>query len=535
MTEEQLRQSRILVVDDDLSTLCLIKSVLDRLGFRRIVAFQHSREFMQRFQSVQPELVITDLLMPEVDGFEVIQYLREIEPNPVALPAIVLTASGSAESRRRSLAAGATDILIKPFDPSELLMRIRNALRTRFLHLALSEQNASLEQIVAARTSALECALSELKDSQRAIVQQARFRAFGEMASGVVHDFNNALMTVIGYSELLLGDPLAIADTEQVRDYLTTINTAGRDASHVVSRLRDFYRPRDKDDPFEPVDLNKIIEEAVKLTQPKWRVQAQSKGIQVQVQYQLERVPPMFGNPSELREAMMNLIFNAVDSMTTGGQITLRSRQDGARVQCEVEDTGQGMSADVRQRCLEPFFTTKGESGTGLGLPMVFGVITRHDGQLDIDSVVGRGTNMILSFPVHDPVGASSSTIVIPAAPLRPLKVLVVDDELSSRDIVSRYLASDGHDVTTVETGMEAVWQFEHSRFDLLLTDHTMPGMNGIELAQVLRQMRMNQPIILLTGFVFDAKTLPSGISCVVRKPVAPERLRAALASVMGK
>lgn len=534
MTEDTFRQARILVLDDDVSTLCLLKGVLGRLGFGNVQTLTRPREFAGVFSRTRPDLVITDLVMPDLDGFAIIEYIRSVEPAEVSMPVLMLTANQSAQTRRKALAAGATDVLGKPFDPSELLMRIRNVLRTRFLHLALTDHNAVLEQVVAARTRELEKALAELRESQRNTVQQERFRAFGEMASGVVHDFNNALMTVIGYSEILLADPLAAADPAQVQDYLSAINMAGRDASHVVSRLRDFYRPREECEQFEPVDMGQVLREAAKLAEPKWRTQSMNLGRDVFMQFQLERVPKVFGNPSELRESVMNLIFNAVDALPQGGCITLRARQCGAMVEFCVEDTGVGMSSEVRQRCLEPFFTTKGEYGTGLGLPMVFGIVKRHEGTIEFESAPGEGTRVVVRLPVRERAEAPPEPNSAPQLQ-RPLNVLVVDDEASARDIVSRYLAVDGHTVTTVSNGPEAVWHFQQHRFDLLLADQGMPGMSGVQLARHIREMRATQPIILLTGFTFDTEHLPPEINCVVRKPIAPERLRVAVAEVVNR
>jgi signal transduction histidine kinase len=531
MTADDLRAARILILDDDVSTLCLLRGVLQRLGFANVLALDHPRTFAEQFQNFGPDLVITDLVMPETDGIQILEIVRSVCPRESQLPVLVLTANQEAQSRRRALAAGATDILVKPFDPSELLMRIRNVLSARFLHLELQHHNVALEQMVAARTAELESALVELKESQRAVVQQERFRAFGEMAGGVVHDFNNALMTVIGYSELLLADPNATADPAQVKEYLGAINTAGRDASHVVSRLRDFYRPRDKNEQFSPVNLNQIIEEAVKLAQPKWKTQAINMGRSINVSLELESVPPVMGNGTELREVMTNLIFNAVDALPKGGTITLRTRPDSRMVQFEIVDNGVGMSPEVRQRCLEPFFTTKGDR-TGLGLPMVFGIIKRHDGLLNIQSVQGEGATLMIRLPIADNVGFRSDCVARPTL-MQSLSILVVDNEPCVRDIVCRYLSADGHRVTSVSSGAEAVQRFQQGEYDLLLTDHGMPGMTGLQLARFIRQMRANQPIVLLTGFAFDSDKLPPEINRVIRKPIAPEKLRAVLADVV--
>jgi len=531
MTEDVLKQARVLILDDDVATLCLLKAVLQRFGFTNVRVLDHPRGFGASFKEFQPDVVITDLVMPEMDGIAVIDFIRGELPPGAWLPVLVCTANDSAQSRRRALAAGATDILVKPLDPSELLMRIRHVVRTRYLHNTLSEQNVALEEIVTARTGELEKALAELKDSQRTVLQQERFRAFGEMASGIVHDFNKALMTVTGYSELLLEHPAALDDRDQVKDYLGAINTAGHDASHIVSRLRDFYRPREEGEIFGPVDVNKVIEQVVKLTQPKWRTLAQNLGKNIDVATELEKSPPILGNETDLREVITNLIFNAVDAMPKGGKITLRTRADKRHVQLEVADSGTGMTAEVKQRCLEPFFTTKGDGGTGLGLSMVFGVIKRHEGNLSIDSAPGKGTTIVIRLPVCDDVTAAMPEVE--RRPSRRLNVLVVDDELPCRVVLSRYLTSDGHEVVTVGNGAEAVRSFQQQKFDVVVTDQGMSGMNGVQLARFIRQVRPRQPIILATGFSFDDGQVPPGINKVIRKPISPERLRAALAEVI--
>jgi signal transduction histidine kinase len=280
-------------------------------------------------------------------------------------------------------------------------MRIRNLLRTRLLHLEHEQQNTILEQKVSERTAELTSALSELKQTQNQIVQQERLRAFGEMAGGVVHDFNNSLTSIIGYSDLLLNNADILADRSITLRHLKTMNTAGRDAAHVVSRLRDFYRSRESEDVFATVDLNEVIEQSVSLTQPKWKTQALTSGRKIEMKLDLEKLPPVSGNPAELREALTNLIFNAVDAMPAGGTVTLRSRTEDNAVLFEISDTGTGMSEDVRTRCLEPFFSTKGDKGTGLGLSMVFGIIKRHNGTLDIESAVDRGSTFRIRFPAE--------------------------------------------------------------------------------------------------------------------------------------
>ena len=400
MDENTLRQGRILMVDDEVRSLCLMECVLDRLRFKHLRKLTEPARILEEIEAFQPDLVITDIEMPELDGIQLVEQIRNYLPREACLPILVLTGSCDPRIKRRALLAGATDILFKPFESAELQMRVRNLLQTRMQYLEIQSQNRVLEQKVVERTAELRNALVSLQASQRQVVQQERFRAFGEMAGGVCHDFNNSLMAIIGYTELLLQNESLIDDRELLLEYLKTMNTAGRDASQVVSRLRDFYRPREESDFFAAVDVNDLIQEVVPLTRPKWHGQALESGRTVRIELELQRVPPVLGNGAELRETLTNLVFNAVDAMPEGGgTITLRTIPLEDAVRIEVADTGMGMTEEVRQRCLEPFFSTKGEQGTGLGLAMAFGIIRRHEGALEIETAPGQGTTFRLTLP----------------------------------------------------------------------------------------------------------------------------------------
>jgi signal transduction histidine kinase len=516
--------ARLLLVDDEVSNLCLLQNILNRMGYREIEMLTDSRETFQKIESFQPDLLVLDLNMPHLDGYAIMQQLGKRAPEDEFIPILVLTADATPHAKRRALAAGASDLLTKPFDTSEAIMRIRNLLEMRALHRQLRDRNESLEVKVAERTQ-------ELREAQRQIVAQERLRAFSEMAGGVVHDFNNALMSIIGYSEILLQDSAMRSNPEIVHEFLTIMNTAGRDASHVVGRLRDSYRPREDSDVFLPTELNKILEEVVPLTQPKWRDQALASGRVISLDFDLANIPNISGNAHELREVATNLIFNAVDAMPSGGTITLRTRRHGENVVWEVEDNGSGMTEEVRARCLEPFFSTKGEKGTGLGLSMVFGIIKRHEGQVEIESAVGKGTIFRIRLPATLNVFRPAPEKTGPVG--RHLHVLVVDDEPVNRDILSKYLSGDGHSVVTSADAQDAMERFRAEPFDLVVTDHAMPGMSGLQLAADFRKMRAAQPIILVTGFSDPTRApgeMPEYVNLVIAKPVPQSELRRAVA-----
>lgn len=246
-------------------------------------------------------------------------------------------------------------------------------------------------------------------------------------------------------------------------------------------------------------------------------------------------MPPVAGNEVELREALTNLIFDAVDAMPADGTITLRAFRQDNQVVLQVQDTGTGMTDEVLQQCMEPFFTTKGPRGTGLGLAMVYGAVQRHQGNVAIESEVGKGTTVSIRLPVPiEPAGVDSTQEAL--APTQPLGILVVDDEPLVLSVIAACLTSDGHTVEEATDGQQALEKFGSGKFDLLLTDLAMPGMDGASLSQAVKQAAPDTPIILLSGFADQLEASdnrPGNFDLILSKPIELERLRQALAQVI--
>ena len=525
---------KILIIDDEAPNVRLLERVLTRAGFENFISTTDSREAAALFADFQPDLVLTDWLMPGVDGCALIGQLRALTATDDYLPIVVLTADITPPTMQRALTAGATDFLTKPFDRIEVLLRIRNLLTARLSHLTIQTQNAMLEESVRQRTIELERALTGLQRSQKQVIQQERLAALGTMAGGIAHDFNNALSIIIGFGELLLRDAEHGLTREKATPPLTTILTAADDAAKIVHRLREFYRPDETGDQRQPVDLNQIIGQAISLTQPRWQTAATAGGRTITIATEPGAIPCIAGDAAELREALTNLIFNAVDALPAGGAITFRTRPEGAAAVLEISDTGTGMSEDVRHRCLEPFFSTKGRHGTGLGLSMVFGIIHRHAGTIAIESELGKGTTFALRLPAAK-AGSATPPAAVPAAN-GSLRVLVVDDQPILCQLVCEHLQDDLHTVETALSGSEALEKFRAAPFDLVITDHVMAGMTGEQLAAAIKELNPHVPVILLTGYAGEAtagEQYSPALDLVLAKPLSRTALRRALAKVM--
>jgi signal transduction histidine kinase/ActR/RegA family two-component response regulator len=395
-------------------------------------------------------------------------------------------------------------------------------------------------------TEGTQKAYEELRRAQQAVVQQERLRALGQMASGMAHDINNALSPISTYSELLLSTLPNLP--EDSRQRLKRINQAAEDVAQIVARMREFYR-RDLDpDQLEKVNVNEAIEEVMELTRPRWRDLAQRQGISIQVKSELVPNPPaLVCNASEFREALTNVIFNAVDALPLGGVITLLTRsitksslQEGANadqeLQIEVRDNGVGMDEKVRQHCLEPFFTTKHKTGgTGLGLAMVYGMVKRHDGSLEIESSPNRGTCMRLIFPIQDRATQAPKVQAPQAEPCRSLRILYIDDEAQLRELLHDVLEVHHHKVTVAASGKEGLEVFRshlqrNEPFEIVITDLGMPDMDGHHLARAIKAASPHTPIIMLTGWgtmmKAEGENAPE-VDAVIGKPPKIQELNA--------
>jgi signal transduction histidine kinase len=534
--------ARILIVDDEKSSALTLRKLLEQAGYGNCTAMTDAAAAADQFLQINPDLLLLDLHMEPVSGMDVLHRVNRLMAPQARPPILVLTADTTAEAKHDALAAGASDFLAKPLDSIEVLLRINHLLTAHKLYRQCQLYSGGLERLVDKRTLELqrqtmdlEKTVAELRETQQQVIQQERMRALGTMACGIAHDLNNGLTMILGYGDMLLADHEKFPLDSPERQSLEEIVLAGCDNAKLVERLREFYRPCTPREHHEVVHLDVLIEEALSLTAPKWQSEANATGGTIHIEKDLERTAPILGTPAELREVLTNLIFNAVDAMPHGGQLTFRTCGCGDRVRLDVSDTGIGMSEETRANCLEPFFTTKGQNGSGLGLAMSYGIIRRHGGTIEITSKVNQGTTFTIYLPVFDEAG-EPVYLQPETQAMQSLHVLVVDDHPTIRDIVSAYLAEDRHIVATAGSAREALEKFQRDRFDLVITDHAMPETSGQELAASIKQLQPHEPVILLTGFadlVNETNGRSDVVDLVLSKPARLDDLRKAIFEVM--
>jgi signal transduction histidine kinase/HAMP domain-containing protein len=385
----------------------------------------------------------------------------------------------------------------------------------------------------------LQQAYDDLRQSQQTVLQQERLRALGQMASGIAHDINNAISPIAIYTESLLEHESQLSD--RARRYLGTIQQAIEDVANTVARMREFYRERTPQLTLERVSLNRAVRQIVDLTRPRWSDLPQQRGLMIDLKMELiEGLPDIMGAENEVRDALTNLIFNAVDAMPAGGTLSLRTRrtqgagEDYAIV--EVSDTGVGMDEETKRRCLEPFYTTKGERGTGLGLAMVYGMVQRHSADIEVESVPGVGTTVRLSFAAQGNSQVKPATRPSSGASMRRLRILLIDDDPVLIKSLQDFLQEDGHLVTATNGGQAGIEAFMAALgtpepFELVITDLGMPYVDGRKVAATIKTASSSTPIVLLTGWgrrMIDENDKPANVDKVLSKPPRLQDLRSA-------
>jgi two-component system NtrC family sensor kinase len=483
--------ARLLIVDDEPANVHLLERLLAHAGYPHLRSTTDSRQVVPLFKDFGPDLVLLDLVMPHRDGFAVMAELAPLIPAGDYRPILVLTADVNPETRRRALAAGANDFLTKPFDATEVLLRIANLLQTRRLTLALKAHNERLEEQVRERTERL--------------LQTEKVATMGSLLAGVAHELNNPLTIIIG-SAALLQRSLPPPSTSTQVDRIATA------AQRCVRVIRNFLAMARRWPPERThVALNPMVQETVEFLAYELR----TTDVEVQID-SAEDLPLLWADPHQLQQVLVNLVVNAQHALRDGPPpraLAITTHFDRARERAVlvVSDNGPGVPPEIQARIFEPFFTTKPlGTGTGLGLSLCQSIVENHGGTIRIDSRPGAGATFTVELPVGAPPAAGRDTGPREAEPaVRGQKVLVVDDEPGVAAMLAEMLTADGHEVATADNGVSALARLRDEACDLILSDSGMPGLDGPGLYREIERLypHLVRRFIVLSGDTLNPRT----------------------------
>jgi signal transduction histidine kinase/DNA-binding response OmpR family regulator len=463
--------------------------------------------------------------------------VKDVESDPRVRKTLHSTSSGSFIS--------APIVLSIPIRLQEKVLGVINVTNRRsgvsfdeedmaFLYSLAGQAAVSIER--ARQFEDLQEAYRSIKDAQKHLVEVERLKAFGQLAAGVAHDFNNLLTGILGRAELLKAILEAKApDVSALRAGAELIEQLALQGAASVRRMQDFTRIR-KDAPSETVDLNAVVRNAIEFTRSKWKDECEARGVQVAIRLDSGRIPLTSGSPSELVQVVSNLIYNAVEAMDRGGEIVISTACDGENIRLSVSDTGAGMSPEIQRRVFEPFFTSK-QCGQGLGMSVVYGIVARHRGRIEVRSEEGKGSTVELILPVVVPAAAEGGCGEEAVRKATPSRVLIVDDSDLNRDLFGNYVASMGHQVILAANGREALSIFDRGAIDLVITDLSMPGISGWQVAEGVKKQNPDVPVLLVSGWAIqqdEPRIRESGVDRVLQKPCTMAKFQKAVEEALG-
>lgn len=356
---------------------------------------------------------------------------------------------------------------------------------------------------------------------QNRLIQNEKLRAMGEMAAGITHDINNILTPILG-SVLLLKDKTV---DKQSLKLLSVIELCSFDGMNITKRVKRLTKKSNNND-FETFNIDTVISDAIDLTRSKWLTESIFKGININIIKSLKSNASIEGNITEIREVFINIITNAIDAMPKGGTIEAITRNKSNSVIIEINDNGMGMNKEIQKKIIEPFFTTKGNNGSGLGLSISYNIIISHKGAMKIESEENVGTSFIVKLPTCGPIikcqnRVSSNDINFDG------NVLVIDDQQQIRNVVSSMIKS----ITKCKIktcGCEDLdSELKRRKYDIIVCDFTMPSINGLQVAQKVKALNKGTYFCLMTGWVgsFEDKEMVN-VDFVLNKPINKESLK---------
>ncbi|MGB9079899.1 MAG: response regulator [Desulfuromonadaceae bacterium] len=508
------RKPVILAVDDDANNLAVVRDCLTGFNYSVLVA-EDGESAVSRADYARPDLILLDIMMPGMDGYETCRLLK-LQESTRDIPVIFMSALAGAGHKVLGLETGAVDYVTKPFQQDELLARVRVHLNIRDLNRRLKEANELLEARIEARTMDLAIANRVLKEeiverqaAQEQLRQSQRMEAIGTLAGGVAHDFNNILTAIMGFGSILR---IKLEGETKLAYYADNILSAANKAAKLTHSLLAFSRKQIIET--KPEEVNEIVRTIDRILH---------RVIEEDIELRCSLAPEdlvIMADGIQIEQVLMNLTVNGRDAMPRGGILSLKtervelmeelpavSLKPGSYARITVSDTGCGIGEDIRQRIFEPFFTTKNVGkGTGLGLSIVYGIIKQHGGEVIVESEVGKGT----SFKVFLPLVASfysriKSESVVPVTGGAET-ILLAEDNDDVRNFMVQALEDYGYHVIEALDGEDALVKYRanRDRIQLVILDVVMPRMNGREVYDVVRKEGGQARVLFCSGYADD-------------------------------
>ncbi len=403
--------------------------------------------------------------------------------------------------------------------------------RTRDVQL-----NAKVDYDKEGEVIQIECVARDItgrKEFEQKLFQIDKLNALGLQSSGVAHEFNNILGIILGYLDII---KVEIKDTnKKVLDGLKIIEKAARDGAEIVDKIQQFSRiKRDNEKSEELIDLIEVINEAMEFTMPRWKTEAQSKGIEYEIvknNFMASKYRTRC-NSTELREVIINVINNSIDAMPGGGKIEFKVKTVGSNVVISISDNGEGINKDIKDRIFDPFFTTRGVKRSGLGLSLSFSIMTRYGGEIAVDSFDSKGTTIDLKMPLVDSKIAKCDDKEVVGA-VQTANILVIEDEEVILDMMKLLLESRGHNVSVSSDASIGMKMYEDNMYDIVLCDLAMPKLNGWMVAKFIKEYdavrkKTKTPVVMITGYELDTENIDykkEGVDFILNKPISFEKL----------
>jgi signal transduction histidine kinase len=525
----------ILVVDDELSVREALRIILK--DNYEVVLKDCAEAGLEYLKLNEVDLVFLDILMPGMSGLEA---LKIIKARPQPPEVVVVTATRTVKNAVEAMKYGAFEYVTKPFDVEEIKLIAERGIENHHLVLECSSLKQQMEREkerfykeleakVRERTAELEEANRKLRETHEQLVRSEKLASLGELVAGVAHELNNKLLPVLAYAQLLKEQPFP----DGVLRYVDTIERSASAAASVVSSLLNFSRPSSATR--NPVDLNQTMRETLALLD--YRIKAGTVRVTVELE---ERIPLTMADEKQIAQVFLNIINNAFQAMEPhGGELIIRSSRKGNDILFSITDTGCGIPEEHLLKIFDPFFSTKGSGGTGLGLSVSHGLIRAHNGEISVKSTMGKGTTFTIRLPItkiSEQAAAKEEPARYPAGK-RKHRLLVAEDDPDCMLAIMDILKQE-HEVTAVKNGQEAMSNLTKEDFDLLIIDCRMPGLSGVELYRWVLQNKseLQKRVVFMTGdmFVPEIKSFLEKTGCqYITKPFIMEDFKRAIKTAL--